>query len=158
MNKLQKYSGYFIIFLMLVLTFTKDKIWLFYFGLVIIILFILFGVYDLIMLKNVKILDAVILGFNQDLGSDISKNVNFDLEISFKLSGQQVQIVKIKGLYLRNPKIGENIKIILNEKNFNDSKIYTGTEAISSIIQIVILSSLFIFLCCLKVKNITCWH
>lgn len=154
MNKLQKYSGYFIIFLMLVLTFTKDKIWLFYFGLVIIILFILFGVYDLIMLKNVKILDAVILGFNQDLGSDISKNVNFDLEISFKLSGQQVQIAKIKGLYLRNPKIGENIKIILNEKNFNDSKIYTGTEAISSIIQIVILSSLFIFLCCLKVKNI----
>jgi len=154
MNKLQKYSGYFIIFLMIVLTFTKDKIWLFYFGLAMIFLFILFGIYDLIMLKNVKILDAVILNFNQDLESDIDKNVNFDLEISFKLSDQQVQLAKIKGLYLRNPKIGENIKIILNQNNFNESKIYTGTEAISSLIQIVVLASLFIFLCFLKVKNI----
>jgi hypothetical protein len=154
MNKLQKYSGYFIIFLMIVLTFTKDKIWLFYFGIAMIFLFILFGIYDLIMLKNVKILDAVILNFNQDLESDIGKNVNFDLEISFKPSDQQVQLAKIKGLYLRNPKIGENIKIILNQNNFNESKIYTGTEAISSLIQIVVLASLFIFLCFLKVKNI----
>jgi len=139
---------------MIVLTFTKDKIWLFYFGIAMIFLFILFGIYDLIMLKNVKILDAVILNFNQDLESDIGKNVNFDLEISFKPSDQQVQLAKIKGLYLRNPKIGENIKIILNQNNFNESKIYTGTEAISSLIQIVVLASLFIFLCFLKVKNI----
>ena len=100
--------------------------------------FALFGIIEIYTLKSKKILDAEIIGFKSNSEYDLEDNVNFDLEIKILLPDNKIQNANIKALYLRKPILGKAVKIILNEQNINESKIYTGTELFQYLIKIFV--------------------
>ena len=111
------------------------------------------GCYDLFKYYKIKVVEAIVID-SKPLSENITDdNVNFLITVKLNLPDLDNPIINIKGLFLRKLKSNEKIKVIVNEKIINESKIFTGTEFISSLIQIIVLTAFFIFLIYFKIHS-----
>jgi len=154
MKNLQKYLPFLIIGVMILVSFQENKIWLQCFGLFTPLGFIFNSFKSLFALKHKKIVEAKIVNFKPNGVYELEDNVNSDLEIQIFLPDDKIQTANIRALYFKSPRMGKRVKITLNEENINDSEIYTGTEYIQYLNQIVICLVMSISMLLLIFKKI----
>ncbi len=102
------------------------------------------SIYTLFQLEKIKVVDAFVIDSEPLTKNIVDENVNFLLKVKLDLA-PDYQIIEVKGLYFRKLKPDEKVKVILDEKNISESKIFTGHESSSAWIQIFVLIIVLIF-------------
>jgi hypothetical protein len=106
--------------------------------------FIYSSIKTIIDVKKSQIIDAEIISFDPNYKVDTDGNSNFLVLVNLHLPNQEFKEINVKGLYFKPPQKGDKIKILLNEDDINQSKIFTGTEIIGAYVQMAaILIALF---------------
>ncbi len=146
MDSLKKYFGFIIIIILLLSQFFSSSNLLFYISALIILSGIYKAANDLFLSREKKVVDAIVMDCTTLYENITDDNVNFLLTLKLVSLDLDNPILKIKGLFFKKLNAGDKIKVIVNEENIEQSKIFTGNEAISSWVQIVILTAFLIFL------------
>ena len=146
MKYFEQYSGIIIILTLCYVGLTDNTTMRIWFLIIVLLSFIFFSIKTIIDLKKSQIIDAEIISFDPNYKGDMDENFNFLLRVNLHLPNQEFKEVNVKGLYFQPPKKGNKIKILLNEDDINQSKIFTGTEITSAYVQIATICIILFFI------------
>jgi hypothetical protein len=153
MDSLKKYFGLIVIITLLLSRFLDNSNLLFYISAFIILSGIYKSADDLFQSGKKKIVNAIVVDCITLYENITDDNVNFLLTLKLILPDSDNPTIKVKGLLFKKLNAGDKTKVIVNEKNIEQSKIFTGNEAVSSWIQIVVLTVFLIFLIYWKIHS-----
>lgn len=103
------------------------------------VLFLVYKSHNFIQeLKKKQVVEAEVTSFNPHFKINVDENVNFLLTVNLYLPNSERKQINVKGLYLKSPKKGDKIKILLNDADINQSKIFIGTEITNVYITIFV--------------------
>jgi hypothetical protein len=146
MKLLKKYSGLIIVIIFCYVGMTDNYTIRIGFLVIVLISAVLFDIKTIIQSKKWQIVDAEIISFELDFENEDDENNNFRLLVNLHLPNQEFKEINVKGLYFKPPKKGDKIKVLINENDINQSKIFKGTEITNAYLQIVIMCILLFFI------------
>ena len=145
MDILKKHWGIVLVILLFSSVFFESHL-SFYFYAIIILAGVYKGFYDLMQLRKMKIVEAIIVDATP-INNDITdKNVNFSLKIRLSLENLEHRTMNIEALLFKKMKPNDKIKVLIHAKNIEQSKMFTGHEVVSAWMQIIVLTIFLAYL------------